>query len=88
LPAVVVTAVATDGSGRARQIVAIRCCPRRPAITLAIPSTSVLQRHYNHCCHQALFAAAAAAKSCAFLAKYLFTYRGITTPGSKKQKSY
>ena len=52
------------------------------AAALTLPSTSVVQRN------QALFAAAAAAaKSRAFGAKYLFTYRGIRTQGSKKQNS-
>ena len=87
LPAVVVSAAATDGSGRARQIVAVRRRPCHPAAALAVSSTSVVQRRHNHCCHQALFAAATAAKSRAFWAKYLFTYRGIISPGSKKQKS-
>ena len=32
---------------------------RRPAATLTIPSTSVVQRRHNHYCHQAVFAAAA-----------------------------
>ena len=86
-PAVVVVAAATDGSGHARQIIAARRRPCRLAVALAVPSTSVIQRRHNHCCHQALFAAAAAAKSRAFWAKYLFMYRGIISPGSKKQKS-
>ena len=86
-PAVVVVAAAINGSGHAWQIVAARRRPCRPTAALAVPSTSVVQRRHNHCCHQALFAAAAAAKSCAFWAKYLFTYRGIISPGSKKQKT-
>ena len=87
LPAVVVVAAATNGSGRARQIVAVCCCPCRLATALAVPSTSVVQCRHNHCCHQALFAATAAAKSPTFGAKYLFTHREIISPGSKKQKS-
>jgi hypothetical protein len=69
LPAVVVTAAATDGSRRAQQIIAVRRRPHRPTATLAVPSTSVIQHRHNHCSHQALFAAAAAAatKSRAFL---------------------
>ena len=39
-PAVVAAATATDGGGRARQIVAVRHRPRRPAAALAVPSTS------------------------------------------------
>ena len=39
----VVAATATDGGGRARQIVAVRHRPRRPAAALAVPSTSVLR---------------------------------------------
>ncbi len=86
-PAVFVAATTTDGSGRARQINAVRRRPHHHAAALAVPLTSVVQRHHNHCCHQALFAAAAATKSRAFWAKYFFTYRGISPPGSKKQKS-
>ena len=89
LPAIVLAAAATNGSGHARQIVDVRRRPCHPAAALAVPSTSVVQRRHNHCFHQALFAAATAtaAKSRAFWAKYLFTYRGIRTPGSKKQKT-
>jgi len=39
LPAVVASAAATDGGGRARQIVAVHRCPRRPAAALTVPST-------------------------------------------------
>ena len=60
-PAVIVAAAATNGSGRVRQIIAVRHRPCRPAAALAIPSTSVVQHRHNHCCHQALFTAAAAA---------------------------
>jgi len=42
-PAVVAAATATNGGGRARQIVAVRRRPCRPTAALAIPSTSVLQ---------------------------------------------
>jgi hypothetical protein len=42
-PAVVVAATATDGGGRARQIVADRRRPHRPAAALTVPSTSVLR---------------------------------------------
>jgi hypothetical protein len=87
LPAVVIAAATTDSSGRARQIIAVRHRPRRPAAALAVPSTSVNQRRHNQCCHRALFATALATKSRAFWAKYFFTYRGINSPGSKKQKS-
>ena len=83
LPAVVVVAAAaTNGRGRARQIVAVRRRPCRPAAALAVPLTSIVQCRHNHCCHQALFAAATAAKSRAFWVKYLFTYRGIISRGS------
>ena len=64
LPAVVVTAATTNGSGHTQQIVAVRCRPCRPAAALAVPSTSVVQSCHNHSCHQALFAVAAIAKSC------------------------
>ncbi len=63
-PAIVVAAAATDGSGRAWQIVAVRRRPRRPTASLAVPSTFAGQRRHNHCCHQALFAATTAAISC------------------------
>jgi len=86
-PAVIVTSAATDGSGRTRQIIAVRRRPHCTAAALAVPSTSVIQSHHNHCCHQALFAAAAAAKSRAFWAKYLFTYRGIISPGRTEQNN-
>ena len=69
----IVAAAATNGSGRARQIVAVCCHPCRPAATLVLPSTSVIQRRHNHYCHQALFAAAAAAtESRAFLGEVPF----------------
>ena len=44
-PAVVTAATATNGGGRAQQIVAVRHRPRRPAtaLALAVPSTSVLR---------------------------------------------
>ena len=58
-PAIVVAAAATGGGGRARQIITVRRCPRRPAPALAVPSTSVVQRRHNHCRHQAVFAGAA-----------------------------
>jgi len=35
--------------------------PRRPTATLTIPITSVIQRRHDHCCQQAIFAAAVAA---------------------------
>jgi hypothetical protein len=60
LPAIIVTAAATNGGGRARQIVTVRCHPCRPAAALAVPSTSVVQRCHNHCCQQAIFATVAA----------------------------
>jgi len=37
------SSLSTDGGGCARQIVAVRCRPCRPAAALAIPSTSVLR---------------------------------------------
>ena len=70
-PAVIVAAAATNGSGRAWQIVAVRRRPCRPTASLAVPSTFAGQRHHNHCCHQALFAATTAAISC-FLGKVPF----------------
>jgi len=39
-PAVVAAATATDGGGRARQIVAVHRRSRRPVTALAVPSTS------------------------------------------------
>ena len=88
LPAVFAVAAATNGSGGARQIVAVHRRPRCPAAALTVPSTSVVQRRHNHCCHQALLAttaAATAAKSHAFWVKYLFMYRGIISPHQKPE---
>ena len=61
--AITVATAATDGDGHAQQIDAVRRRPCRPAaaLTLAFPSTSVVQRCHNYCHHQALFAATAAA---------------------------
>ena len=78
-PAVVSAAAATDVGGHARQIVAVRCCPLRPAAALAVPSTSVVQRRHNHCRHQSH------RQSRAFWAKYLFTHRRISTPVVKSK---
>jgi hypothetical protein len=80
LPAIVVATAATDGGGRARQIVAVRRRPRRP-VNLRSPAPPQSLSPPSHLCRRHC------RQSCAFWAKYLFTYRGISSPVSKKQKS-
>ena len=80
LPAIVVATAATDGGGRARQIVAVRRRPRRP-VNLRRPAPPQSLSPPSHLCRRHC------RQSCAFWAKYLFTYRGISSPVSKKQKS-
>ena len=79
-PAVVVATAATDGGGCTRQIAAVRRRPRRP-VNLRHPAPPQSLLPPSHLCRRHC------RQSCAFWAKYLFTYRGISSPVSKKQKS-